>query len=234
MSIENKHAYRFGFLLSDEWALVRIEALARDGAKCRMCGEESISNDAHHIIYRIRWKDTKAEDLITLCRDCHQIIHLLTKPKKETKLEDIEDTIESAKKEFELAKQAVIRANEMMSKLKIRHDQKTEKGRKVTEARREKRQKMLIEKGQKRLSATECSWCLSPETFCTILVGAYLPNPRPLLDWRTVVCRQCFEQFPVSFQTAKQVRIAWLSGFRRKACAVTLKKSVDTIPIMSQ
>lgn len=75
MSIESKHAYRFGFLKSDKWQQLRLDCLARDGAKCRICKVRDLSNDVHHIRYPARWIDTKIQDLVTLCREHHEMVH---------------------------------------------------------------------------------------------------------------------------------------------------------------
>lgn len=75
MSIEGKHSYRFGYLKSDKWQAVRLEALVREKGKCQICGEESISNDAHHIWYPENIYDTTEQHLVILCRACHEFIH---------------------------------------------------------------------------------------------------------------------------------------------------------------
>jgi len=72
MGIEGKHAYRFVYLKSEKWQNVRIEALAREGGKCQICGEESISNDAHHVWYPESIWETRSENLVILCRPCHE------------------------------------------------------------------------------------------------------------------------------------------------------------------
>lgn len=77
MSIEAKHAYRFIYLKSEQWEAVRLEALAFFGGKCQICGEESISNDAHHIWYPENLYETKAEQLVILCRACHSFVHAM-------------------------------------------------------------------------------------------------------------------------------------------------------------
>lgn len=79
MSIEGKHAYRFVYLKSEQWQTVRLEALARDGAKCFVCGFYALENDAHHINYPDSIWNTKADDLIILCRQCHDAVHSLLK-----------------------------------------------------------------------------------------------------------------------------------------------------------
>ena len=77
MSIESKHAYRFGFLKSDEWTCVRLEALLREKGMCQVCGDESIFNDAHHIWYPENIYETEECHLVILCRPCHSLIHSL-------------------------------------------------------------------------------------------------------------------------------------------------------------
>lgn len=77
MSIEGQHSYRFGYLKSEQWQTVRIEALAREKAKCQVCGEESLSNDAHHMWYPENIWETRAEHLVILCRPCHDFIHTM-------------------------------------------------------------------------------------------------------------------------------------------------------------
>jgi len=77
MSIESKHAYRFGYLKSEQWKTVRMEALVREKAKCQICDEESISNDAHHIWYPENIYETKEGQLVILCRTCHEFLHVM-------------------------------------------------------------------------------------------------------------------------------------------------------------
>lgn len=77
MSIEGKHAYRFGYLKSEQWSNVRIEALAREKGRCQICTEESISNDAHHIWYPENIYETREFNLVILCRICHDLVHTL-------------------------------------------------------------------------------------------------------------------------------------------------------------
>ena len=77
MSIEAKHAYRFGFLKSEKWQTVRLQRLVRDGAKCRFCGIRSLQNDVHHWKYPDNWWDTNVWHLKTLCRVCHMKVHAI-------------------------------------------------------------------------------------------------------------------------------------------------------------
>lgn len=77
MSVESKHAYRFGYLKSEKWASVRLQALVRESGKCQICSEESIYNDAHHIWYPNDIYETAESHLVILCRPCHEFIHAI-------------------------------------------------------------------------------------------------------------------------------------------------------------
>lgn len=77
MSVDSKYAYRFGYLKSEKWKAVRLEALVRESGKCQICGEESISNDAHHAWYPDSIWDTTERQLVVLCRPCHDFIHTM-------------------------------------------------------------------------------------------------------------------------------------------------------------
>lgn len=45
---------------------------------CENCWKQAV--DIHHIIYRSRWGSDEAENLIALCRDCHDRSHFKKKP----------------------------------------------------------------------------------------------------------------------------------------------------------
>lgn len=84
MSIESKHAYRFGFLKSEEWEHFRIMAQIAHGAVCCVCGKKSFrdgdktfSNDVHHVYYPSSWKETKIGHVVILCRRHHKAVHSL-------------------------------------------------------------------------------------------------------------------------------------------------------------
>lgn len=77
MSTESKRAYRFDYLKSEEWKTVRLEALAREDAKCQCCGDRSLTNDAHHVWYPKFIRRTRAHHLVILCRPCHDLLHSL-------------------------------------------------------------------------------------------------------------------------------------------------------------
>jgi len=58
------------------WQKKRLEIMNRDGFKCRACKSENSLN-VHHLYYlpgRMIW-DYDNEGLVTLCENCHSIIH---------------------------------------------------------------------------------------------------------------------------------------------------------------
>ena len=54
---------------------LRIATLMRDGYQCTQCGEKNTRLDAHHIIYREHGGKDTLENLITLCKSCHDKVH---------------------------------------------------------------------------------------------------------------------------------------------------------------
>jgi len=66
------------------YATLRRVVLERDGWRCQKCG--SFRNlDIHHMRRRSALGDDAEANLITLCRNCHQILHgsaklVLTRP----------------------------------------------------------------------------------------------------------------------------------------------------------
>jgi 5-methylcytosine-specific restriction endonuclease McrA len=56
------------------YARLRREILERDGWRCQKCGS-SRNLDVHHRIRRSALGDDLETNLITLCRECHQILH---------------------------------------------------------------------------------------------------------------------------------------------------------------
>lgn len=61
------------YIESDEWKEVRNDRIFLDGYKCRMCGS-AMNLVVHHITYE-RVPNEDMDDLITLCRDCHNRLH---------------------------------------------------------------------------------------------------------------------------------------------------------------
>jgi hypothetical protein len=75
MGIESKHAYRFGFLRSEEWRGIRLEVLSKYGGRCFVCKKEDWSNDVHHLLYSKDWKKTPRKHMVPLCRVHHDRFH---------------------------------------------------------------------------------------------------------------------------------------------------------------
>lgn len=64
--------YRTEYLRSAHWAKLRKVVLDRDPV-CRLC-DTLPSTDPHHLQYRNLY-DVLPDDLIGVCRDCHNLIH---------------------------------------------------------------------------------------------------------------------------------------------------------------
>lgn len=67
------------YLSSQHWSLIRSAALKRDGNKCADCGaaHDEKPLEVHHITYSRRGKEN-LEDLLTLCRECHEERHFVS------------------------------------------------------------------------------------------------------------------------------------------------------------
>jgi 5-methylcytosine-specific restriction endonuclease McrA len=59
------------------YATLRREVLERDGWRCQRCGSSQCL-DVHHMKRRSALGDDAEANLITLCRECHQIQHMPT------------------------------------------------------------------------------------------------------------------------------------------------------------
>ena len=65
-----------GDYLDERWKVLRIKVLDRDGWKCTAC--KAVDDlHVHHVKYvpRGRIWDSPVTDLVTLCKDCHRIVH---------------------------------------------------------------------------------------------------------------------------------------------------------------
>ena len=59
---------------SVQYATLRKEILERDNWRCQVCG--GLKNlDVHHIRRRSALGEDLETNLITLCRECHQMLH---------------------------------------------------------------------------------------------------------------------------------------------------------------
>ena len=61
------------YLLSDEWAQLKIDIFAARGKSCERCGSKS-SVQVHHLTYKNIFNE-EPEDLLILCRNCHKDEH---------------------------------------------------------------------------------------------------------------------------------------------------------------
>jgi 5-methylcytosine-specific restriction endonuclease McrA len=58
-----------------KWKKRVEQVMERDGHKCRMCGRSEGLADVHHIIKRSQGGGDDMDNLITLCRNCHNKQH---------------------------------------------------------------------------------------------------------------------------------------------------------------
>jgi 5-methylcytosine-specific restriction endonuclease McrA len=58
----------------EEYALLVKQVMQRDGYKCRSCGFRS-GLHCHHVVYRSHQGEDTAENLVTLCNQCHEAVH---------------------------------------------------------------------------------------------------------------------------------------------------------------
>lgn len=58
----------------NNWDKIRLEVIALDGGRCRLCGSAT-SLHVHHIVYRSEKKDDSLSNLITLCSEHHDLVH---------------------------------------------------------------------------------------------------------------------------------------------------------------
>lgn len=70
--ITNRARYD-AYIVSDAWRARRLRALKRDRRRCQGCGATS-GLHVHHRTYE-RFTKEPQSDLVTVCQDCHQIIH---------------------------------------------------------------------------------------------------------------------------------------------------------------
>jgi 5-methylcytosine-specific restriction endonuclease McrA len=68
--------YKMGakYMEQPEWQVRRVQALARAGYKCQACSVRNTTLDVHHNSYE-NYGDERPQDLVVLCRSCHEKFH---------------------------------------------------------------------------------------------------------------------------------------------------------------
>lgn len=62
------------YLQSEHWHNKRAERLRIDNYSCAFC--DSYRNlHVHHLTYKTLWNEDAGRDLVTLCRECHVMLH---------------------------------------------------------------------------------------------------------------------------------------------------------------
>ena len=59
---------------SEKRKSTRKQAIARDSCQCRVCGSPH-GLQVHHIVHKSKGGHDTLDNLITLCSDCHLIVH---------------------------------------------------------------------------------------------------------------------------------------------------------------
>lgn len=62
------------YLKSPQWADKRLSAIERAGRRCQVCAAKGAPLDVHHNGYR-NLGNEPPEDLLVVCRGCHERIH---------------------------------------------------------------------------------------------------------------------------------------------------------------
>jgi 5-methylcytosine-specific restriction endonuclease McrA len=62
------------YRVQPEWQVRRAQAITRAEYKCQTCPARDTTLDVHHNNYE-RYGNERPQDLVVLCRSCHQKIH---------------------------------------------------------------------------------------------------------------------------------------------------------------
>lgn len=62
------------YIKSDKWKRKKAKVLDRDNHKCRVCGKGNCLLHVHHMTYD-NFENEPLTDLVTLCPECHNIVH---------------------------------------------------------------------------------------------------------------------------------------------------------------
>ncbi len=71
---KKKYVKYVDYLTSNDWKIIRGNIIKRDNYKCRICSNEE-NLRVHHLTYQNIFNE-KDDDLITLCKECHEKEHI--------------------------------------------------------------------------------------------------------------------------------------------------------------
>lgn len=74
VSIEELRKEHAEYMLSEHWAFLRDRVFTRDKLRCASCTSADELR-GHHIVYRRPMTLCDADDILTLCRKCHDTLH---------------------------------------------------------------------------------------------------------------------------------------------------------------
>ena len=60
---------------AETWAAITAGIRKRDGHKCAVCGTNEMRLNVHHLVTVQNGGGDNPQNLLTLCDDCHSIIH---------------------------------------------------------------------------------------------------------------------------------------------------------------
>ena len=66
-------------LKDPRWQMKRLEILKRDNCTCKLCLSNKKTLHIHHKTYKGFIWEVDNKQLITLCKDCHEIVHNIIK-----------------------------------------------------------------------------------------------------------------------------------------------------------
>ena len=67
----------YDYLETQEWKQQRNRVLNRDNHTCQICGKSDGAMNVHHICYIHPLSEMNDRDLVTLCHDCHEKVHVI-------------------------------------------------------------------------------------------------------------------------------------------------------------
>ena len=92
---KRKHVDYDAYIQSEKWQKVRRERFRLDGFKCQICGAKK-NLQAHHRSYERLGQPGEVYDLITLCHNCHMMVHRIN-PEDQVRQEFQEENEDSIK-----------------------------------------------------------------------------------------------------------------------------------------